>query len=37
MVFDRPTSGVERIPPQPGLDVMRERIDWLTGTFGRPT
>ncbi len=30
MVFDRPTASVRPCPPQPGLDVMRERIDWLT-------
>ncbi|NNF56275.1 MAG: carboxylesterase family protein [Acidimicrobiales bacterium] len=30
MVFDRPTSSVQPCPPQPGLDLMRERIDWLT-------
>jgi len=30
MVFDRPESTVETIVPQPGLEVMRERIDWLT-------
>ena len=30
MVFDRPTSSVQPCPPQPGLDVMRERINWLT-------
>ena len=30
MVFDRPTSTVQTCPAQPGLDVMRERIEWLT-------
>ena len=35
MVFDRPTSRAETIIPQPGLDVMRERIEWLTDTLGR--
>ncbi len=30
MVFDRPRSSVQPCPPQPGLDVMRERINWLT-------
>jgi para-nitrobenzyl esterase len=30
MVFDRPTSSVQPCQPQPGLDVMRERISWLT-------
>jgi para-nitrobenzyl esterase len=29
MVFDRPRSSVEVVPPRPGIDVMRERIDWL--------
>lgn len=33
LVFDRPISGVEPCPPQPGLDLMRERIDWLTATL----
>jgi para-nitrobenzyl esterase len=31
MVFDRPSSLVASVASQPGLDVMRERIDWLTG------
>jgi para-nitrobenzyl esterase len=30
LVFDRPTSAVQPCPAQPGLDVMRERIEWLT-------
>ncbi len=30
MVFDRPLSGVQACPPQAGLDLMRERIAWLT-------
>lgn len=30
IVFDRPRSSVQPCPPQPGLDLMRERIDWLT-------
>jgi para-nitrobenzyl esterase len=30
MVFGRPRSGVEAVPPSPGIDVMRERIEWLT-------
>jgi para-nitrobenzyl esterase len=30
IVFDRPVSSVEPCPPQPGLDVMRERIRWLS-------
>jgi para-nitrobenzyl esterase len=29
LVLDRPRSAVEPCPPQPGLDLMRERIDWL--------
>jgi para-nitrobenzyl esterase len=35
MVFDRPVSRVEIVPPQPGLDVMRERIEWLTDSLQR--
>ncbi len=31
MVFDRPTSAVEPCPAQEGLDVMRDRIDRLSG------
>ena len=30
MVFDRPDSGVEPCPAEPGLDLMRERIERLT-------
>jgi para-nitrobenzyl esterase len=30
MVFDRPRSSVQTCPAQPGLDLMRERIEWLT-------
>ena len=41
MVFDRPTSRVEPCPSQPGLDLMAERIEWLTGELAsdvsRPT
>jgi para-nitrobenzyl esterase len=33
MVFGRPRSGVEPVPPSTGLDVMRERIEWLTDTL----
>ena len=33
MVFDRPRSQVQPCPSQPGLDLMRERIDWLTDTL----
>ena len=29
MVFDRPASKVAGCPPQEGLDLMRERIEWL--------
>jgi para-nitrobenzyl esterase len=30
MVFDRPRSAVGPVPLNPGIQVMRERIDWLT-------
>jgi len=30
LVFDRPRSSVQTCPAQPGLDLMRERIEWLT-------
>ena len=30
MVFDRPRSSVQTCSAQPGLDLMRERIEWLT-------
>jgi para-nitrobenzyl esterase len=30
IVFDRPRSSVQMCAPEPGLDVMRERIEWLT-------
>lgn len=30
LVFDRPRSSVATCPAQPGLDLMRERIEWLT-------
>ncbi|MEM9710765.1 MAG: carboxylesterase family protein [Actinomycetota bacterium] len=30
LVFDRPVSSVQPCPAQPGLDLMRERIDWLS-------
>jgi para-nitrobenzyl esterase len=36
MVFDRPRSSVQPCLPQPGLDVMRERIAWLTETLRTP-
>ncbi len=36
MVFDRPRSTVQPCPPQPGLDVMRERIAWLTDSLRGP-
>lgn len=32
MVFDRPTSGAQSCPAQPGLDLMRARIDTLNTT-----
>jgi para-nitrobenzyl esterase len=31
MVFDRPASGPAPCPAQPGLDLMRARIDYLNG------
>jgi para-nitrobenzyl esterase len=31
MVFDRPRSTVSTVTSQPGLEVMRERIEWLSG------
>jgi para-nitrobenzyl esterase len=37
MVFDRPRSSVQPCPPQPGLDVMRERIEWLTESLRPPS
>ena len=30
MVFGRPESGVANVPQSPGIDLMRERIGWLT-------
>jgi para-nitrobenzyl esterase len=36
MVFGRPQSGVAIVPPSPGIDVMRERIEWLTETLAGP-
>ena len=36
MVFGRPESGVAGVPQSPGMDLMRERIDWLTDTLGAP-
>jgi para-nitrobenzyl esterase len=36
MVFDRPRSEVQPCPPQPGLDLMRERIAWLSDTLRAP-
>ncbi len=33
MVFGRPKSGVAIVAPSPGLDLMRERIEWLTDTL----
>jgi len=36
LVFDRPTSGVQTCPAEPGLDLMRERIEWLTAALRPP-
>ncbi len=36
MVFDRPRSSVETCPPEPGLDLMRERVEWLTEQLRAP-
>jgi len=36
MVFGRPTSGVATVPSSSGLDLMRERIKWLTDSLGAP-
>ncbi|MFK8024827.1 MAG: carboxylesterase/lipase family protein [Ilumatobacter sp.] len=33
MVFDRPRSSVEPCPAEPGLDVMRERVEHLVATL----
>ena len=30
MVFDRPLSGVQPCPAEPGLDLMRARVERLT-------
>ena len=30
MVFDRPSSGVQDCPPEKGLDLMRDRIAYLS-------
>jgi para-nitrobenzyl esterase len=37
MVFDRPRSSVQTCPAQPGLDLMRERIEWLTAELSGDT
>ncbi|MGB7878096.1 MAG: carboxylesterase family protein [Ilumatobacteraceae bacterium] len=37
LVLDRPRSAVQPCPAQPGLDLMRERIDWLTDSLRTPT
>jgi para-nitrobenzyl esterase len=37
LVFDRPRSEVQPCPAQPGLDLMRERIDWLTESLRVPS
>jgi para-nitrobenzyl esterase len=36
IVFDRPRSSVQSCPPQQGLDLMRERIAWLTTELAAP-
>jgi len=36
MIFDRPTSRVDDCPAEPGLDVMRDRIEWLTEELATP-
>jgi para-nitrobenzyl esterase len=37
LVLDRPRSMVEPCPPHPGLDVMRERIEWLNEALRPPS
>lgn len=37
MVFDRPTSAPEPCPSQPGLDVLRARVERLTAEFVTPS
>jgi hypothetical protein len=37
LVFDRPRSSVATCPAQPGLEVMRERIEWLTAELAGDT
>ncbi len=37
MVFDRPRSGPEPCPTQPGLDVLRARIEHLTAQLVTPS
>ncbi|MDG2114341.1 MAG: hypothetical protein P8N02_17225, partial [Actinomycetota bacterium] len=34
--LDPPTWSVENVPPSPGIDLMRERIEWLTETLAGP-
>ncbi len=36
MVFGRPVSGVANVAPSPGMELMRERIDWLTEMLAAP-
>jgi para-nitrobenzyl esterase len=36
MVFGRPASGVKIVPQSPGMDLMRERIGWLTESLAAP-
>lgn len=34
LVFDRPRSHVAACPAEDGLDLMRERVEWLTSVLG---
>ena len=36
MVFGRPESGVTNVLPSPGIDLMRERIGWLSESLSAP-
>ena len=36
MVFGRPVSGTKSVPQSPGMDLMRERIGWLTESLAAP-
>jgi hypothetical protein len=35
-VFGRPASGTKNVPQSPGMDLMRERIGWLTESLAAP-